>query len=80
MQVVAAGTSPRLVPPPLLLAGPAGGAGARGLRAGARGKPAGAREAVGLADRFVFQDHDPDRSFEEMAKLFGLVGAAAQRG
>jgi hypothetical protein len=29
---------------------------------------------------FLTRITDSDRSFEEMAKLFGLVGAAAQRG
>jgi peptidyl-prolyl cis-trans isomerase C len=34
-----------------------------------RGKPATAQPA--LSDPFMFQDYYPDRSFEEMAKLFG---------
>ncbi len=36
-----------------------------------RGKPASAQEGAALADRFMFQDYYGDRSFEEMAKLFG---------
>jgi peptidyl-prolyl cis-trans isomerase C len=36
-----------------------------------RGKPATAQEGAALADRFMFQDYYPDRSFDEMAKLFG---------
>jgi hypothetical protein len=36
-----------------------------------RGKPATAPEGVALADPFMFQDYYPDRSFEEMARLFG---------
>ena len=36
-----------------------------------RGKPAGGRDGSALADPFMFQDHYPDRSFEELAKLFG---------
>jgi peptidyl-prolyl cis-trans isomerase C len=36
-----------------------------------RGKPASAPEGAALADRFMFQDYYGDRSFEEMAKLFG---------
>ena len=36
-----------------------------------RGKPATAQEGAELADPFMFQDYYGDRSFEEMAKLFG---------
>jgi peptidyl-prolyl cis-trans isomerase C len=36
-----------------------------------RGKPASAPQGAALADRFMFQDYYGDRSFEEMAKLFG---------
>jgi len=36
-----------------------------------RGKPATTQEGVALADPFMFQDYYPDRSFEEMARLFG---------
>jgi hypothetical protein len=36
-----------------------------------RGKPARAQEGAALADRFMFQDYYGDRSFEELAKLFG---------
>jgi peptidyl-prolyl cis-trans isomerase C len=36
-----------------------------------RGEPASAQEGAGLADPFMFQDHYPDRSFEQMVKLFG---------
>jgi hypothetical protein len=36
-----------------------------------RGKPAGTREGAALADPFMFQDYYGDRSFEEMARLFG---------
>src|SRR5262245_6956126 len=35
------------------------------------GKPAGAPEGPAVADRFMFQDYYGDRSFEEMAKVFG---------
>ena len=36
-----------------------------------RAKPASAQMAAALADPFMFQDYYGDRSFEEMAKLFG---------
>jgi hypothetical protein len=36
-----------------------------------RGQPASAQEATALADPFMFHDYYGDRSFEEMAKLFG---------
>jgi len=36
-----------------------------------QGKPASAQEGAGRADRFMFQEYYGDRSFEEMAKLFG---------
>ena len=36
-----------------------------------RGKPASAQEGAALADRFMFQDYYGDRSFAEMARLFG---------
>ena len=36
-----------------------------------RGKPATAQEGAALADPFMFQDYYPDRSFEDMARLFG---------
>jgi peptidyl-prolyl cis-trans isomerase C len=36
-----------------------------------RGKPARAQEGAALADSFMFQDYYGDRSFEEMARLFG---------
>jgi peptidyl-prolyl cis-trans isomerase C len=36
-----------------------------------RGKPATANGGAALADPFMFQDYFGDRSFEEMAKLFG---------
>jgi len=36
-----------------------------------RGKPARAQEGAALADPFMFQDYYGDRSFEEMARLFG---------
>jgi peptidyl-prolyl cis-trans isomerase C len=36
-----------------------------------RGKPATAQQGAALSDPFMFQDYYPDRSFEEMAKLFG---------
>jgi len=36
-----------------------------------RGKPATAQEGAAIADPFMFQDYYGDRSFEEMAKLFG---------
>jgi hypothetical protein len=36
-----------------------------------RGRPARAHEGATLADPFMFQDYYGDRSFEEMARLFG---------
>ena len=36
-----------------------------------RGKPATTQEGAALADPFMFQDYYGDRSFEEIAKLFG---------
>jgi peptidyl-prolyl cis-trans isomerase C len=42
-----------------------------------RGKPASAQEGAALADPFMFQDYFGDRSFDEMAKLFGPKFAQA---
>jgi peptidyl-prolyl cis-trans isomerase C len=42
-----------------------------------RGTPATAQEGAALADPFMFQDYYGDRSFEEMAKLFGPKFAQA---
>jgi peptidyl-prolyl cis-trans isomerase C len=54
---------------------------AREAAAEARGKLAGKvgewPAATGLADPFMFQDHYADRSFDEMAKLFGPSFARA---
>jgi parvulin-like peptidyl-prolyl isomerase len=50
--------------------GGAGEAAARALQELA-GKPSDWPGAAALADRFMFQDHYGDRSFDEMAKLFG---------
>jgi peptidyl-prolyl cis-trans isomerase C len=41
------------------------------------GKPGGSKDAAALGDPFMYQDYYGDRSFDEMAKLFGLNFARA---
>jgi peptidyl-prolyl cis-trans isomerase C len=41
------------------------------------GKPGDSKEAAALGDAFMYQDYYGDRSFDDMAKLFGLSFARA---